>query len=112
MALGFCSGDESFYEELLSDFVSGYGGKKKELEESFLAHDWHECEVKIHALKSTAKTVGARELSELAMQIEEAAERKDEGEIMDRYPIFMSMYDRLVKEIALIQQQDNGELGE
>ena len=104
-ALGFCSGDMSFYEELLEDFVSGYEGKKKELDESYSAKDWHEFEIKIHALKSVAKTIGAAELSGMALTLEQAAEGLNEGLILEEYPKFSGAYERLVKEIALVRQQ-------
>ena len=109
-ALGFCGGDEAFYEELLSDFVSGYEGKKKELDGSLMVRDWHEFEVKIHALKSTAKTIGAMELSGMAFELEEAADKLDEDRIRNGYPVFMSEYTQMAEGIGVVLKNKQRQL--
>ena len=101
-ALGFCCGDTSFYEELLSDFVAGYPEKKKELDDCFAAKDWQGFEVKIHALKSVAKTIGAMGLSGMALELEGAAREIDEGLISRRYPVFASEYTKTQERIGAI----------
>ena len=109
-ALGFCGGDISFYEELLSDFVTSYEGKRKELDESFHEKDWHEFEVKIHALKSVTKTIGATELSALALELERAAAELDENYIMDGYPKFVSGYKGTAERITVLLAEGTGML--
>ena len=101
-ALGFCGGDISLYEEILSDFVTSYEGKRKELDESFHEKDWHEFEVKIHAIKSVTKTIGAMELSALALELEKAAAELDENYIMDGYPKFVSGYKGTAERISVL----------
>ena len=108
-ALGFCGEDMSFYEELLSDFAAGYPEKKKELDDCFAAKDWQGFEVKIHALKSVAKTIGAIGLSGMALDLERAAKNRREDQVMESYPLFSNKYAQAVKEIALVCQALPGE---
>ena len=61
--------------------------------------EWHEFEVKVHALKGTSKTIGAIELYERALSLEEAAGRKDAEFIRNAYFEFISEYLEMVQSI-------------
>lgn len=101
-ALGFCGGDISLYRELLSDYVRVFPNRKKELDECLAAGDLNEFEVKIHALKSTSKTIGASELAGKALSLEEAAENSDSAKIRETYPDFAMQYEELVQRITKV----------
>ena len=101
-ALSFCGGDISLYRELLSDYVRVFPDKKKGLDESLAAGDLKEFEVKIHALKSTSKTIGASELAERALILEEAAENVESAKIRDVYPDFAMQYEALAQRVTQI----------
>ena len=60
----------------------------------------------IHALKSTSKTIGAMELSEKALSLEQAAEREEADFIRDNYPGFASEYQKMVQAIAEITENE------
>ena len=99
MALSFCAGDVDFYKELLGDYAEGFEERKSELDDSLKAHDLHEFEIKIHALKSASKTIGAVKLSEDAYELEKAASREDEAFINDYYGMFTGDYAKAVSDI-------------
>ena len=99
MALGFCVGDMSLYEEILEDFATGCPEKKKELEEQLAGENWHEFGIKIHALKSAAKTIGAAALSDMALALEQAAEEENAGRIREGYPGFALAYTQMAEGI-------------
>lgn len=99
-ALGFCGGDIALYEELLGDFVESYEEKITELDGFFSAKNWKDFEVKIHGLKSTAKTMGLMELSDMAFELEMAAEEGNESRIREGYPVFAAEYTRLTESIG------------
>ena len=88
----YCAGDKSFYLEMIEDYVVTHEEKVKELNEAFVSGEWHEFEVKIHALKSTSRTIGAIKLSEQALKLEEAAEKRDAAYIRGTYPVFLTDY--------------------
>lgn len=106
-ALGFCGEDPEFYREILSDYAESCPKKKRELDECFAAEDWHEFEVKIHALKSTSKTIGAAALSGRALSLEKASGKKDADYIRENYPEFAAQYTEIVQTVkrALGMQQ-------
>ncbi|MBO6215384.1 MAG: response regulator, partial [Lachnospiraceae bacterium] len=98
-AMGFCAEDVDFYREILVDFVAGYEESKGELDDSLGRKDWNEFGVKVHALKSMAKTIGAAWLSDMALGLEEAADEADERRVVDGYPALEAEYARVAEGI-------------
>ena len=85
-------------------YVKTCKDRKGELDACYKNADWHEFEVKIHALKSTSKTIGAIELYERALSLEEAAEKKDEVYIRENYPAFARDYQELAETISKVMR--------
>ena len=75
--LQYCRGDSDFYTELLKKFAREAEFKLNEIKTSFENKDYDNYRIKVHALKSTSKMIGADELSELARNLENAAKQKD-----------------------------------
>lgn len=82
--------DRAFYLEMLGMFTEQ--DKRVELNRYYEERDWDRYQVAVHALKSTALSIGLARLSEETRQLEYAAKRKDEdyirmfhGEVMGRY---------------------------
>ena len=71
--LAFCGKDEAFYKEILSDYAKSSETRIKELDEAIKAKDWKTYEIKVHALKSSARTVGDKQVFDRAKALEEAA---------------------------------------
>ena len=103
-ALAFCGGEYSLYREVLFDYAETYPGKRAELDRCFDDADWHEFEVKIHALKSNSKTIGATELSEKALSLEEAAGSGKADFIRNTYPDFALAYQKIAQAIQELME--------
>ncbi|MCR4990691.1 MAG: response regulator [Lachnospiraceae bacterium] len=101
MGLNYSQGDSEFYKKILSVYASESEHKGKILRESYSNRDWENYTVMVHSLKSTSRTLGARELSELAKQLEAASRQRDDYVIRKGHDRMMSMYDELV---ALIRK--------
>lgn len=97
--ISYCAGDTGFYKEMLTDYVNDYAEKKSELDKSFDSEDWHDFEIKVHALKSVSKTIGAIPLSEAAFELEKAASKKDIDYLGEEYETFMKSYAQVVEDI-------------
>ena len=97
-ALKFCTGDEEFYTEILEDFT-GPDYNKDEIDETLNAGDMDNYETMVHALKSTAKTIGATGLSEMALKLETAAKSGDMDYINNNHALVMNEYEALVESI-------------
>ena len=90
--LRFCHGDEALYRVVLEEFGRSAGEKTRQLREYYEAEDWKNYGILAHALKSSARTIGAKELSETAEILEKASKQKDtetiwqmNGRIMEQY---------------------------
>lgn len=71
VALEYCAGDEEIYREILEGYLEE--DRRKELADYFAAEDIANYRVVAHAIKSTSRTIGAIELSDLAKKLEYAA---------------------------------------
>ena len=76
-ALVFAYGDEDFYLELLTDYVKEASDRCAQLTSFLEQGNLKDYEILVHSIKSSSKTVGADDLSELARDLETAAKRGD-----------------------------------
>ncbi|MCR5664814.1 MAG: response regulator [Oscillospiraceae bacterium] len=90
--LRYCQDDESFYRSVLQEFVSNEKDKREKLCACFDAKDWHDYAIYAHSLKSTARMIGADELSLLAQTQETAALNEAESEILAGHAAMMEAY--------------------
>ena len=97
--ISYCAGDTDFYKEMLTDYVNDYAEKKSELDKCFDSEDWHDFEIKVHALKSVSKTIGAIPLSEAAFELEKAAKENGADYIKQKYKSFMDDYASVTDDI-------------
>ena len=110
-ALNYCGGDESFYAEILLDFIEDYPENTEHLEKEFKSEDWHAYRTSIHSLKSVSRTIGARALSEQAKKLEEAAANTDVTVLRKMHPECMHTYSTLVNQIAEAAKESQIEKG-
>ena len=96
----YCRNDREFYLELLDNFVTEYDKKKGGLDAAFEKMDMENYHIRVHALKSTSRMLGATELSEYAKNMEEAAKKKDEVFIGSHHEELMDMYEEVVGDVA------------
>ena len=65
----------------INQYYSSINQKALELQNYFDSEDWNNYEIKVHALKSTSRLIGAIELSKLAEHLEKSANQNDIEEI-------------------------------
>lgn len=75
--LQYCLDNTEFYEELLLKFASDADGKQEDIDRFFGQKDWENYGIMVHALKSTARMIGADDLSDQAKGLEDAAKSRD-----------------------------------
>lgn len=92
------SGGIAVYEHSLVDFYDTIDMNADTIEKALNDNDIRLYTVKVHALKSSARIVGAMELSSLAEQLEEAGKKEDLTFINSNTPKLLSDYRRF-KEI-------------
>ncbi|MBO5985323.1 MAG: Hpt domain-containing protein, partial [Lachnospiraceae bacterium] len=101
-ALVLAMNEEAFYLELVSDFAKEAPEMQEFLAKSFDKRDWKNYEIKVHALKSAAKTIGAATLSEEARTLEHAAKEGKEDVILSGHAPLMEHYRSVVGTIKNI----------
>ena len=92
-------GDIESYMDVLHVFVNSIDSAAKEIEDYFKNEDWKNYTTKIHALKSTAKVIGADELSEKARRLEDAGNSNYINEIRHDHKPLMKLYTSYVEKL-------------
>ena len=86
-----CGGNAA-YLDAVSVFVESIGTGAKEIENYVKTKDWKNYTVKVHALKSTARVIGAKELSEKARRLEDAGNSGYINEINKNTEDLLTLY--------------------
>ncbi len=85
-------GSREAYIDVLTVFANSIAGASKEIEGYFRGENWKNYTTKVHALKSTAKIIGAVELSERARRLEDAGNAGYVDEIRQDHRPLMELY--------------------
>ena len=81
----FLSATKLFYETIEE--------KSSQIEDYVKSNDWENFTIQVHALKSSARLIGAKELSEKAKELEELGRKKDsKKEIQKKTPKLLELY--------------------
>lgn len=107
--LEYCLNDLDFYRETLEVFTTEYPQKSTAITDFYNEANWKQFTVRVHGLKSTARTIGAMKLSEKAKALEDAGrslqEQPNNAEslafIQQNLPALLELYK---KTVAVIPQ--------
>ena len=99
-ALTFCQNDADMYKNVLSEYVKEMPERTDKLNSCLENSDWKNYAVYVHSLKSTSKMIGASELSEKALKLEEAANREDADFIKENHAEVSDGYKDLATKMA------------
>ena len=100
LGLDYCSGEESFYLEMLRMFCGQEEEKRAEIVSYYEAGNWDDYAIKVHALKSTSLTIGAEDLSGQAKALEQACKDGDVEYIKKNHPRLLQTYREVCQGIA------------
>ncbi len=93
--LHYSQNDRDFYEALLLQFVKDSAGKRDVLEKSLASENLSDYAITVHALKSTAKMIGASKVSTDAKELEDAAKSGNLDFIKENHARLMEEYKAL-----------------
>ncbi len=94
-ALVYSCGDEDFYLELLTDYAKQASDRCAELTSYLEAGNLKDYEILVHSVKSSSKTIGADDLSELAKLLESAARDSDADYVRQHHDALVSGLEEL-----------------
>lgn len=109
--LQYCLNSTEFYDELLVKFASDADRKQEEISSFFQQQDWENYRIMVHALKSTARMIGAGALSDLARDLEDAAKDLNAEYIGTHHDNLLFRYRETVQSIRSIfcEEENAGE---
>ena len=90
--LNFCANDMDFYKEILKDYAASADDRIKELETTCNSQENNLYTIKVHALKSVAKTVGDKSVFEKAYALEMASKDKNIVLVKEKNPELIKEY--------------------
>ena len=93
------NGDREFYQSILAEYTFDYDERYAKLQEFYNKEDWDSYRTSIHALKSSSRTIGAHELSDLALELERASGERDLEVVHRDHPKAMELYETTVAAI-------------
>ena len=94
------SGSMETLKTVLKIFHEAVPEKTLEIEGYYSKEDWHNYTIKIHALKSSARLIGAGEIADDAQLLENAGKDGDIDYILKNHEALMQKYHELDKSIA------------
>lgn len=98
------------YLTVLRVFRDTAEGKAEEIRDSFNAEDWEGYTIKVHALKSSARVIGAKDLSELAKSLEEAGNNKDIVTINKNTYELLKQYEDMANSLQILDKSEDESL--
>ena len=105
--LKHCGGVDA-YLDALTVFAQSVTSGAKEIENFYNAEDWQNYTTKVHALKSSARVIGASELSERAKRLENAGVNGYIDEIKDATAGMLKLYSSFaIKLSQLIEVEED-----
>lgn len=94
-----CGGDESFYREILSEFITDYGDSSDKLGELLRSHNLQDADSLLLDIIGVAENIGAHSLGEIASNLKLSLSDTDERSYFSLFDHYKVRLDRLVQDI-------------
>ncbi|MBQ7679021.1 MAG: DegV family EDD domain-containing protein [Butyrivibrio sp.] len=99
------SGSEDAFRTVLKIFHDSVPAKSDEIEGYYSTEDWHNYTIKVHALKSSARLIGANEIADEAQLLENAGKEERIDYIRAHHASLMQKYHLLDEKIAPVFEE-------
>ena len=86
------TGGADILEQTLKEFYKSIDKKAQEIELFVEQGDWRNYTILVHALKSSARLIGAEKLSEDAKYLEKCGDEENETEIKEKTPALLELF--------------------
>ncbi len=99
-------GDAETLRGIVSEFRTVIPEKADKIEKLFEERDYENYTIEVHALKSSARLIGAMELSAQAAHLEACGNEKNEKEICEKTSGLLTLYRSYIEGLAAISEDD------
>ena len=93
----YTGGDSHAYDEILAVYVSKASEISERIERLFREKDWKNYIIEVHALKSSSLTIGSKQLSELAKELELSGKAGNYAVIEEKNGELLELYKKVAK---------------
>ena len=93
-------GSSELYSTIVKEYYRTGNERYNEIKILFDNEDWHDYTIKVHALKSSSKQIGAFELGELAQKLEIAGKNKDYDTIYENNDELLKEYRKILDTLS------------
>ena len=100
IGLTYCQNDDTLYRSILKEFAQSGKDKTAEINRFYDGRDWDNYGIIVHAIKSSARMIGANELADEAMNLEKAAKEGLERNVMSEHEKLMKDYAEAIRVIS------------
>ncbi len=107
-------GSAELFQSIVAEYYRAGAGKADEIEAAYRAEDWKDYTIKVHALKSASRQIGAGELGELAASLEIAGKEERVDEIREKTDTLLADYRGLLSELSVYfpAQEEAADVGD
>ncbi|MDY6399184.1 MAG: ATP-binding protein [Synergistales bacterium] len=99
IGLGYSQNDEALYRALLSEYVASSDEKINSLKKFCASEDCRRYAIVVHALKSSSRMIGAKDLSGVCAQLEKSADSGDIETLQNNTPAMLELYEKIISAI-------------
>jgi len=105
--LAWCQMDDALYRTVLTEYARGAEEKAHDIERRYGEQDWKGYATAVHAVKSTSRTIGALDLSDLAAHLENAADAGDRAAVGENHQRLINQYETVAAAIRSVVSPGN-----
>ena len=103
-----CMGDIDSYKEILSSFAGACEKTVNNINQAVAQNKYSDFTTHVHAIKSSAKSIGAMELSQMAFEQEMAGKEKNFDLILEKYEPLLKLYEAVLDEVeTVLEKKEN-----
>lgn len=100
-------GSAEVLRNVIPQFVTAIPGKSGLIESYAESRNYHDYTIQVHALKSSARLIGAMELSADAAYLEKCGNEENAAEIEAKTPALLTLYRSYLDKLAVPQPEDD-----
>lgn len=99
-------GSKELYEQIAGEFTASSSRGIKELRDLYEAHDLENYTIKVHALKSSARLVGAMQLSQEALALEQSGDAGDWNAVCAGTEALLKHYEAVARKLKSAEETE------
>ena len=93
-------GSPSLFDKIVKEYYRSGRDRYEKIREAYTIEDWSDYTIKVHALKSNSRQIGADKLGEMAEQLEFAGKALDIDTIHSKHDAALKEFDALLDRLA------------